>query len=422
MKIDFKSKKTRIVIGAVALAIVLALAVTITIINSNNKKQNSLNNKVVVDPVVSDIDAKIKAIDDVLTRVNVELGKVKVKSVKDSLTKYNIYGMDDYFTTMKVDKIDAAMFNFVNEDIYLVKITPVPDAVTIQTYYYKNNEFTALDIESQGSGSITRYYIYKQTVIAEKSIVDVNPELNGKVKMYIDPVKFATEEIMLAAALDNYNYSKDESIKTQGEALSLAYEAVINTKDTVRFEKMEMIANKEYYVFQELSSDKLLDNGKPVTTAWICIEKQTGTPMYKDSSVSGNVLITKDLWLQKNETIMLKLYYINIDQLATTPKDYEINKATYNKEIGKELMTVMNQELGLGINSITIVGGKAVVDVSTKAAETVFATTSKGSVIATESLTKTIFANTIATIITVTVDGKEKVASNSFSLVNEFIK
>lgn len=421
IKIDFKSKKTRIIIGVIALAIILALAVTFTIINSNNKNNKSTT-KTVVDPKVSDIELSIKSIDEKLDRVNSELAKVKIVTVKDNLTKYNIYGMDEYFTTMKVTTIECQIFNFVNEDIYMVKILPNPDSVTTQTYYYKNNEFTALDIESQGSGAITRYYISNKKVIAEKILVDDNLVKSNIVKMYVAPNEFANQEQMFAVGYDNYSYSKDESIKTQGEALNLANKAKINTEDTISFEKMEMIANKEYYVFKEVSSVKLSQDGTVSLIAWICIEKENGTAMYKDILVAGNPLITKDAWLEKNETIALNIYYPNSDSSAVVATEYTVNKAMYNKDIPKELVKIMNEELGLGINTLTIDGGKAVVDISTKASETKFDNSQIAATMSIQSLTKTIFSNTTATVLKVTVDGQGKIEGNYFSFSADFVK
>lgn len=422
MKIDFKSKKTWIILGAVVLAIGLALTLTLTIIKSNTNKQKGSTNDPSVNPIIADYDARMKATDEKLARVNAELAKIKVISAKDNLTKYNIFGMDEYFATMKVDKVESEIFNFVNEDIYLVKIIPVPDSVTIQTYYYKDNEFTALDLESQGSGAITRYYIYNKKVIAEKVLISTDVDKNGTGKMYISPLKFDNEEKMFAAGLDNYNYSKDESIQTQGAALDLANKAAIAINDTIRFDRMEMIANKEYYIFQELYSDNLTSGGVPVTVAWICIEKETGKAMYKDTSVSGNVLITKEVWLEKNETITLKIYHPNKESFTTLAKDYTVNKVMYNKDIGKELVKIINEELGLGIKTLTINGGRAVVDISLKAIETVFSKSSPDTVLSIESLTKTIFENTTVTTIKVTIEGQEKLDGTCFSDINEFNK
>lgn len=429
MKIDFKSKKVKILIMAIVSAVILALIVTFVLIdylqsNQSRSKDNEVKTPIEkVDPTISDYEKRIEDIDEKLDRVNEELGRVKVKTIKDNLTKYNMFNLDDYFEIMEVDKLEANIFNFVNEDIYLVKILPTTDLATVQTYYYKDNEFTALDIESQGAEVVTRYYIYKQKVIAEKSLMHIEKEKNGIVKMYIDPLKFDMEEKMLAVALDNYNYSKDESIKTQGEALELATKAMVGKETTIRFDNMEMIANKEYYVFQELSSQPgTSTEASNKIIAWVCIEKETGKAMYKDTLVAGNILITKEAWLEKNETIQLKIYHPNIDATATESKEYEINKAKYNKDMAGELVKIMNEQLGLGINTIKIEGGKATVDITTKSSETKFDNGSAGGLMAVESLTKTIFANTTATTIKVTVAGKENVEGNHFSFAEEFKK
>lgn len=421
MKIDFKSKKVKIIIGVIVLAIVLALILTTAIIKSYRSKQNNNAKVTAVDPTATDYEAKIKATDEKLTRVNEELGKVKIDAVTDNITKYNLFGMDEYFETMGVTKVEATIFNFVNEDIYLVKVTPIADSLPVQTFYYKDNEFTALDVESQGSGAITRYYIYKQKVIAEKALVSTDTEKNGTVKMYVAPLVFDGQEEMLAVATDNYNYSKDESIQTQGEALTLATKAMIGTDTKVSFEKMEMIANKEYYVFKEITTGKGI-LGFSNTTIWICIEKETGAAVYKDTSAASTTLIPKTVWIEKNEMITLKIYYSNSDATATVAKEYAVNKAAYNKDITGQLAKIMNTELGLGINTITITGGKAVVDISKNSSETKFDNGSAGAAMAIESLTKTIFANTTATTIKVTVAGEEKVVGNHFSFAEEFKK
>lgn len=413
IKIDFKSKKTWIIIGAVALAIILALGLTITIINSNKSKQNG--NKIIVNPIIADYEAIIKATDEKLASVNGELAKVSVTRVKDNLTKYNVFGLDDYFSTMGVDTLEADIFNFVNQDIYLVKIIPISDLVTNQTFYYKDNEFTALDIESSGSGAITRYYIYKEKVIAEKALISTEPSKNGTVKLYVSPLIFENQAKMLAVAADDYNYSKDTSIQTEGEALDIAKKGVLYQADIISFDKMQMIANKEYYIFKEESS-------KAIVIAYICIEKETGIAKYKEASDKTNTLYTKEQWLERNETIALKIYYPNKDATKTVATDYIINKAKYNKDISGELVKIINQELGLGINKLTIEAGKAIVDISTLASQTKFDNGSAGAAMAIESLTKTIFNNTTATTLKVTVDGQGKVVGNHFTFVEDFVK
>lgn len=417
IEINFKSKKTWIVIGAVVLAIALALTVTYTAINAYKQKQNSETKTPIVNPTVADYEARMKAIDDKLVRINEELTKVKFDLVLDNFTKYNFFGLDDYFEIMKVDTIEASMFNFVNEDIYLMKIMPISDLVSVQTFYYKDNEFTALDVEGQGGPSITRYYIYKQQVIAEKVITHPDKEKNGTVKMYITPLKFEKESQMIAVSLNNYNYSKDESISTLTEALTLANKAILVTNDTVIFDRMEMLANKEYYVFKEMSN-KTPSN----ILAWIYIEKETGKAMYKETSTSANTLITKDQWNEKNETMLLKIYYPNNNATEAVARDYMVNKATYTKDKSKELVKIMNSELGLGINTIVVTGDKAVVDISKTSSENKFDNGSAGALMAVESLTKTIFANTDTTTLKVTVDGIEKVEGNHFSFKDDFTK
>jgi|GEM_PF-3552511 len=124
----------------------------------------------------------------------------------------------------------------------------------------------------------------------------------------------------------------------------------------------------------------------------------------------------------KDKTVTLKIYHPNSDATGTVVKYFVINEDVYNKNKNKEIVKVMNSQLGLGINKLVVNGNKGVVDISKTSSENKFDNGSAGGMMAVESLTKTIFANTSATILKVTVDGKVKVEGNHFSFLNDFVK
>lgn len=408
----FKNKKNLIIFSTTIVAILMALVLTYSIIKYNKMKND--NSQITVNPIEIEYNSRIKNIDEQLTNVNLELSKVSVKIEKNSFTKDNFYLLDEDTSNDKIDSIEANVFSFVNEDIYLVKLMPISNLIINQTFYYKNNEIIAVDIEDASVEYTNRYYLHSNKVIAEKVLMSTDENKKGKIKLYIDPDIFKGQEKILVVAANNYNYTTTTSIETKEDALEIANKEVLIKGNIVTFDKMQMIENNEYYVFKE--------SNKIDVVSYVCVNKETGKVMYKDTKVNSNTLLTKENWLSKYEEIALKIFYPNKDGTKTIETEYKVNKTNHNKNAMGELAKIINQELGLGINTIKINESKAIVDISKLAQENKFDNGSTGSIMAIESLTKTIFANTLATTIKVTVDGQGQVYGNHFSFVEDFVK